>query len=389
MRIRDLMPLGAVALAGTAMMAGRGTRPPPAGTIGGKVTYTGTPPKMKPIDMAKEPFCARLHAAAPVLTENAVTGPGNALRWVLVYVSAGDQGSAPATQPVRLDQKGCQYIPHVLVLQPDQPLDIYNDDSTSHNIHPLARVNPEWNKSQPIGAPPIHAKWEKPEFIPVKCNVHPWMHGWQLALAVFAWRYGDRHDGRPVKAFPGGATPMVVFAAVLVGAEILALTLVGAKVWAGIFQTPPDPNSLQIDVQAEQFAFYFRYPGPDGRFGATHPELINEANENYFGLDPARDTTARDDIVVPTLTIPVNRPIALTLRAKDVNHAFYVPELRIQQDFVPGLAIPLHFTATQTGKHEIVCTQLCGLGHYNMRAYIEVVSEAQFAQWLKDKAAQQ
>jgi len=211
----------------------------------------------------------------------------------------------------------------------------------------------------------------------------------QLALAVFAWRYGDRHDGRPVKAFPGGATPMVVFAAVLVGAEILALTLVGAKVWAGIFQTPPDPNSLQIDVQAEQFAFYFRYPGPDGRFGATHPELINEANENYFGLDPARDTTARDDIVVPTLTIPVNRPIALTLRAKDVNHAFYVPELRIQQDFVPGLAIPLHFTATQTGKHEIVCTQLCGLGHYNMRAYGEVVSEAQFDQWLKDKAAQQ
>src|SRR5207249_9064565 len=85
-------------------------------------------PKMKPIDMAKEPFCARLHAAAPVLTENAVTGPGNALRWVLVYVSAGDQGSAPSTEPVRLDQRGCQYIPHVLVLQPNQPLDIYNDD---------------------------------------------------------------------------------------------------------------------------------------------------------------------------------------------------------------------------------------------------------------------
>ena len=211
----------------------------------------------------------------------------------------------------------------------------------------------------------------------------------QLALAVFVWRYGDRKDGRRVKTFPGGATPMVAFAAVLVGAEILALTLVGAKVWAGVFQTPPDPNSLQIDVQAEQFAFYFRYAGPDGRFGATHPELINEASENYFGLDPAKDTSARDDIVVPTLTIPVNRPIALTLRAKDVNHAFYVPELRIQQDFVPGLAIPLHFTATQTGKFEIVCTQLCGLGHYNMRAYVEVLPQAQFDQWLKDKVAQQ
>jgi cytochrome c oxidase subunit 2 len=211
----------------------------------------------------------------------------------------------------------------------------------------------------------------------------------QLALAAFVWRFGDRKDGRQVTTFPGGATPMVLFAVVLVGAEILALTLVGAKVWAGVFQTQPDPNSLQIDVQAEQFAFYFRYPGLDGRFGGTHPELINETNENYFGLDPAHDTTARDDIVVPTLTIPVNRPIALTLRAKDVNHAFYVPELRIQQDFVPGLTIPLHFTATRTGKYEIVCTQLCCLGHYNMRAYLEVVSREQFDQWLKDKAAQQ
>ena len=211
----------------------------------------------------------------------------------------------------------------------------------------------------------------------------------QLALALFVWRASDRTDGRRVRTFPGGVTPMVVIAVVLVGAEILALTFVGSKVWAGIYQTPPDPNSLQIDVQAEQFAFYFRYAGRDGKFGSIHPELMNEATENFFGLDPAHDTTARDDIVVPTLTIPVNRPILLTLRAKDVNHAFYVPELRIQQDFVPGLVIPLHFTATQPGKYEIVCTQLCGLGHYNMRAYVEVMPQPQFDQWLKDKAAQQ
>src|SRR5256886_1949074 len=93
MRIRSRSLL-IIALLGSAAMMTPGA-PPAAGAISGKVTYTGTPPKMKPIDMAKEPFCARLHAAAPVLTENAVTGPGNALRWVLVYVSAGDQGSAP------------------------------------------------------------------------------------------------------------------------------------------------------------------------------------------------------------------------------------------------------------------------------------------------------
>jgi cytochrome c oxidase subunit II len=210
----------------------------------------------------------------------------------------------------------------------------------------------------------------------------------QLALALFVWQYGDRKDQRPIKTFPGGATPMVVFAVLLVGAEVLALTLVGSKVWSGVFMVQADPHSLQVDVQAEQFAFYFRYPGPDGKFGAISPEKIDDGNSNFFGLDPANDTTARDDIVAATLTIPVNRPILLTLHSKDLGHSFYVPELRIQQDFVPGLVIPLHFTATHTGKYEIVCTQLCGLGHFNMRAYVEVMTQDQFDQWLKSQAGQ-
>jgi cytochrome c oxidase subunit II len=207
----------------------------------------------------------------------------------------------------------------------------------------------------------------------------------QLVLALFIWRSGSKSE-RPIKRFPGGPVPMVILASVLVGGEILALTLVGSKVWAGIYLAPPDPGSLHIDVQAEQFAFYFRYAGPDGAFGGTHPDMIDDANGNFFGLDPANDTTARDDIVSGSLAIPVNRPIYLTLHAKDVSHAFYVPELRIQQDFVPGIMIPVHFTATQVGKYEIVCTQLCGLGHYNMRAYLEVMSQDDFAQWLKDQA---
>ena len=211
----------------------------------------------------------------------------------------------------------------------------------------------------------------------------------QLVLAGFVWQYGDRKDGRTVKRFPGGATPMVAFASILVGAEVLTLTLVGSKVWAGIYQSPPDSGSLRIDVQAEQFAFYFRYAGADGAFGGTHPDLIDDANGNFFGLDPANDATARDDIVAGSLVIPVNQPVLLTMHAKDVGHAFYVPELRIQQDFVPGLVIPLHFTATHTGKFELVCTQLCGLGHYNMRAYVEVKTPEEFTQWLKDQAAQQ
>ncbi len=153
-----------------------------AGTVNGKVTYTGTPARQKPIDMGKEPSCAKEHAT-PVTTETVVTGPNNALDNVVVYVSSGapDDGQVPA-QAVTFEQKGCQYLPHVLVMHTDQELKITNADQTSHNIHPLPKVNREWNKSQPPGSPPISEKYPREEFISVKCNVHPWMHGWFAVL---------------------------------------------------------------------------------------------------------------------------------------------------------------------------------------------------------------
>src|ERR1700733_2080248 len=205
----------------------------------------------------------------------------------------------------------------------------------------------------------------------------------QLALAGFVWKFGGPGEGRLIKSFPGGAKVLVFAVFIVVGIEILTLSFYGSKVWAGMFFAPPAPGSLHIDVQAEQFAFYFRYAGPDGQFGGIHPELINDGNGNYFGLDPANDVAARDDIVVGSLTIPVNQPILLTLHSKDMIHSFFVPELRIQTDIVPGLEIPIHFTAIQTGKHEIVCTQLCGLGHYNIKAYIEVLPQDKYDEWLK------
>src|SRR6266545_5765737 len=133
---------------------------PAAGTISGKVTYTGTLPKVRTIDMSKEPNCVTQHPT-PVTTQDAVTGPGNSVRYVVVYISAGDQGAPAATDTVHYDQKGCLYIPHVAAMQVHQPLEIFNDDPHSHNIHPLARVNAEWNKSQPKGAPPIRTSWHQ------------------------------------------------------------------------------------------------------------------------------------------------------------------------------------------------------------------------------------
>jgi Carboxypeptidase regulatory-like domain len=185
MRLTYIAGLAGVAL-GASAVAGVAGPTRAGGTVSGTVTYTGTPPKMKTIDMSKEPSCAKQHTT-PALTETVVAGPGNTLADVVVYISAGDQGSTTATQSARLDQRGCQYVPHTLVVQTGQSFDIYNDDETSHNIHPLPRPNGgnnEWNKSQPPGTPPIQTSWAKTEFIPVKCNVHPWMHGYHVVLAT-------------------------------------------------------------------------------------------------------------------------------------------------------------------------------------------------------------
>jgi hypothetical protein len=191
--------VGVVAVSVLASLA----NPPAGGSIEGKVTYTGTPPKMKPIDMSKEPTCQKEHNP-PVTVETVVTGPGNTLQNVVVYISAGDTPAAPPSTPARFDQKGCQYIPHVLPMQVDQPLQVYTDDPFAHNIHPLAKVNPEWNKSQPPGAPPIDTKWSKPEFIEVKCNIHPWMHGYFAVLKTSHYAVTDNNGAFSLKGLPAG-----------------------------------------------------------------------------------------------------------------------------------------------------------------------------------------
>jgi cytochrome c oxidase subunit 2 len=211
----------------------------------------------------------------------------------------------------------------------------------------------------------------------------------QILLAVFIWKFSHWRPDDKIRNFPGGAMTMVLGAFLLVGTEVLALGAFGVKAWGQIYFTPPAPNAMPVQVQAGQFAFYFRYPGPDGKFAPIHPDLLSEANQNFFGLDTTHDPDAKDDVVTAEMAIPVNREIQLLMHSKDVGHSFFVPELRIQQDFVPGLDLAVHFTATKIGRYEIVCTQLCGLGHYNMKAYLSVMSQADFDSWLKKQAALQ
>jgi cytochrome c oxidase subunit II len=211
----------------------------------------------------------------------------------------------------------------------------------------------------------------------------------QLLLAVFIWMFSNRRPQDKIRNFPGGAKALVAAAGLLVGTEVLALGFFGTKAWADIYFKPAAADSLPVQVQAGQFAFYFRYPGADGKFGPLHPDKINEANQNIFGLDVDNDADSKDDIVTAEMGIPVNKEIHLLMHAKDVGHSFYVRELRIQQDFVPGLDLSLHFTATKVGRYEIVCTQLCGLGHYNMKAYLNVMSQTDYDDWIKKQATLQ
>src|SRR5258708_13009805 len=155
----------------------------PGGTKpSGKVTLNGAPAKPKPLDLSKEPACVQMHAANPLFPESLIVGPGNSLRNVVVYISEGAPypGPVPST-PVIFDQQGCQYTTHVLAFRAGQEVKISNSDPLSHNIHPLAKVNREWNKIQPARTPPFSYPSENEEFIPVNCNLHPWIQAYFTA----------------------------------------------------------------------------------------------------------------------------------------------------------------------------------------------------------------
>jgi heme/copper-type cytochrome/quinol oxidase subunit 2 len=128
----------------------------------------------------------------------------------------------------------------------------------------------------------------------------------QLILAWLVWRFSNRPKNEKIQHFPGGARGLVAAAVIVVGIEVMALGIFGAKAWAAIYFTPPSANALPIQAQAGQFAFYFRYPGADGKFGPIHPEMVNEGNLNFFGLDTTHDADSKDDIVTAELAVPVN-----------------------------------------------------------------------------------
>lgn len=204
----------------------------------------------------------------------------------------------------------------------------------------------------------------------------------QLGLALAIWKFRDR--GQKVVHFEGHTgMEMVWTLATLV--MFVGLGIYGERAWAEARFDDAAPGALQVEVTGQQFAWWFRYAGPDGKFGSLRPELISASTGNPVGLD-MNDPAAKDDVVSSAeLYVPVNREIEILIRTQDVTHDFYVRELRLKQDAVPGLIIHLHFNATVPGTYEIACAELCGLGHYKMHGFLKVVSQQEYDTWMQEQ----
>jgi cytochrome c oxidase subunit II len=206
----------------------------------------------------------------------------------------------------------------------------------------------------------------------------------QVALGWVIFRYRDK-AGRRARYTHGNNTWETIWTAAT-AVLFVGLVLVGTHIWVSVHLSEPDPHALPIEVMARQFAFSFRYPGPDRKFGHTELKLVNDSAGDPFGLDP-KDPAGKDDLMSGSLKVPAGTPIKLILHSRDVIHNFFVRELRLKQDIVPGMEIPLYFKADKIGTYEIPCSELCGLGHFQMRSTLQVMSESDFEKWKQQEAA--
>jgi cytochrome c oxidase subunit 2 len=210
----------------------------------------------------------------------------------------------------------------------------------------------------------------------------------QISLGWLAWKYRD-HPGAAKVEYSHGNTKLEVVWTTLTAILFVGLNLMGSHVWASERFDPAQAGAVKVEATGLQFAWYFRYPGADDKYGRTKPDLIDASagGEAALGMDTT-DQAAKDDVVSGVMYLPVNREVDLTLRSQDVIHSLFIPSMRFKQDAVPGLMIHMHFTPVQTGDYEIACAELCGLGHYKMHGMLKVVSQEDFDKWLASKEAE-
>jgi cytochrome c oxidase subunit 2 len=181
-------------------------------------------------------------------------------------------------------------------------------------------------------------------------------------LLFFLWQYRHR-EGRQAHYTHGNNRVEVVWTIVPALICVL-LALLSRRMWTEIKENMPN-DALQVHVTGEQFAWNFRYAGPDGQFDT--PDDIVTLNQLHF---------------------PVGKPVVATLTSKDVIHSFFLPEFRVKQDLVPGMKTRIWFEANRVGHWELACAELCGLGHYRMKGFVTVDTPEDFQKWLAEQSAE-
>ena len=203
----------------------------------------------------------------------------------------------------------------------------------------------------------------------------------QIVLALLLLRYRAKNPAR----YSQGNWRAELIWTILIALLFFWFNINGERLWSAMRVHQHAENALQVEVTGVQFQWYFRYPGVDGKLGRTDAQHFAKPDEgNPLGIDPA-DPVGNDDIVSSSLVLPVDREVELTLRAQDVIHSLFIPAMRFKHDAVPGMDVHAHFKPLQIGNYEMACSQLCGLGHYRMRAVARVVSDEEFKQWLQER----
>ena len=221
--------------------------------------------------------------------------------------------------------------------------------------------------------------------------------GWGTFFIVSLIKF--RKSKSPQADYVGVKSHMsTVFEVAVALIEIILLIGFSFPIWANRVNDVPTSNQdiIHVRVVAHQYAWNIHYPGPDGIFGNLKSELVDEVS-NPIGLDRSSFGASDDFFTINQFHIPVNKKIRIDLSTKDVIHSFKLPELRVGQDAIPGMTIPIHFEATMTSEQflkqmvgtpregkglEIACAQLCGLGHYRMKGYLTVETEDEYNDWL-------
>ncbi len=234
-------PLVLVLAAAGVVMFGQRASAAGEGKITGTIKFAGTPPRAHAIDLSGEPTCEQQHAGHPLLSEKVVVGPDGGLANAVVYLSEGlsvNAAEAVPSQPREIDQKGCQYVPHVLAVDVNQSVRVVNSDHTSHNVHVVSDKNPEWDKTQASGAPPVETKFSQPEVITVRCNAHPWMKGY-IVVVKGPYAVTDDHGAFTISNVPPGSYTLTAWQETY-GTQTMKVTVAPGKTANAEFTFKPE-----------------------------------------------------------------------------------------------------------------------------------------------------